>query len=42
MSSPDADGFDDIMRFRRDLAAVRMRLKVGIGFDEDLLNNALL
>lgn len=41
-SSPDADGCDDVIRFRRDLAAVRMRLEVGIAFDEELLNKALM
>ena len=40
-SSPGADGCDDVMRFRSDLAAVRMRLEVGIAFDEELLNQSL-
>ena len=40
--SPDSGGGDDVMRFRRDLAAVRMRLEVGIAFDEGLFNDALM
>ena len=41
VSSLDACGYDDVMRFRSDLAAVRMRLEVGIAFDEEVLSKAL-
>jgi len=41
-NSTSSDGCGNVMAFREALAAVRVRLKVGIGFEEEgVLNNAL-